>query len=440
VDIAVASDRDRLVLDAHHKIDFARPQVGDCWSGFALNDFDREIRGVPGKAFQGARQESERWGLHEGHAEGTSWRISRLGQLGPHRLIGVERLFGVGGQPASRRREFHVASNAAQQLRPRLSFQLRELHRDGGRTVGQRLSDGGDRPPTSQLMKKAQPPQFHYSDNATSFCRKQSLVATNSEDDPGGVLIVSLLLAPLLMFVAVWAEQKRGATTGGWVAALPVSLPISVVTVAVDSGPRMADRLVWSVAGHVAAQVLFAAAFAAVLHRTGCFRGFLAGAAAYGGLSVVLLGLPVPAAAALAVPALFFAPRFVPAHGSPGASSRHPAVTALTCLGASLVVAAGVIGSRAAGPAVGGALAAFPTMSTLLALIVARRAGDAAGADALAGLVRSLPCYLAFCLCAAIAMPAIGTLAIPLALVACLAIGRLTWRSLAAPASAPSAA
>jgi hypothetical protein len=51
----------------------------------------------------------------------------------------------------------------------------------------------------------------------------------------------------------------------------------------------------------------------------------------------------------------------------------------------------------------------------------------------------ALPCCLAFCLCAAITMPAIGTLAIPLALVACLALGRLTWQSLAAPASAPSA-
>ena len=289
-------------------------------------------------------------------------------------------------------------------------------------------------------MKQAQPPQFHHSDNTTCFHRKASLVPTDTQNDPGGVLIVSLLVAPLLMFVAVWAEQQRGATTGGWVAALPVSLPISVVTVAVDGGPRMADRLVWSVSGHVAAQVLFAAAFTAVLHRAGFFRGFLAGAAVYGGLSVVLPELPVHAAAALAVPVLFFAPRWVPAHGSPGGSSRHPAVTALTCLGASLVVAAGVFGCRAAGPAAGGALAAFPTVSALLALNIARRAGNSAGANALGGLVRSLPCYLAFSLCTALTLPAIGTPAIPLALVACLAIGRLTWRSLPAPASAPSAA
>ena len=155
---------------------------------------------------------------------------------------------------------------------------------------------------------------------------------------------------------------------------------------------------------------------------------------------MVLPELPVHAAAALAVPVLFFAPRWVPAHGSPGGSSRDPAVTALTCLAASLVVAAGVLGSRAAGPAAGGALAAFPTVSALLALNIARRAGNSAGANALGGLVRSLPCYLAFCLCAALTLPAIGTPAIPLALVACLAIGRLTWRSLPAPASAPSAA
>jgi hypothetical protein len=254
------------------------------------------------------------------------------------------------------------------------------------------------------------------------------------------VLTVSLLIAPLVMFAAVCAEQRCGATTGGWVAALPVSLPIGVLTIAIDSGPHIADRLLWSVAAHVGAQVLFAAVFAAVLRCLGPLRGLLAGTAAYGGLSVILAGLPAPAAAAFAVPVLIVAPRLVPTYGSPGTSSKAPAVTALTCLGASLVVAATVFGSRAAGPAIGGALAAFPTVSSLLALIIATRASRSAGVDALAGLVRCLPCYLAFCLCASITMPAIGTPTVPLALIASLLIGRLTWRSITIAAPAPTTA
>ena len=54
--------------------------------------------------------------------------------------------------------------------------------------------------------------------------------------------------------------------------------------------------------------------------------------------------------------------------------------------------------------------------------------GRAAGAHALAGLVRSLPCYLAFCLAIALAAPAAGAAAIPLGLLACLAAASATWR------------
>ena len=113
-----------------------------------------------------------------------------------------------------------------------------------------------------------------------------------------------------------------------------------------------------------------------------------------------------------------------------------PVTTALTCLGAPLVVAAAVVGSRAAGPAVGGALAAFPTVSTLLAVALVHRSGAGHGVQALAGLVRSLPCYLTFCLLATVLLPGVGPIAIPFALLACLLAGRVTWRTLPAAASA----
>ena len=42
--------------------------------------------------------------------------------------------------------------------------------------------------------------------------------------------------------------------------------------------------------------------------------------------------------------------------------------------------------------------------------------------------MRSLPCYLAFCLAIALAAPAAGAAAIPLGLLACLAAAGATWR------------
>ena len=70
-------------------------------------------------------------------------------------------------------------------------------------------------------------------------------------------------------------------------------------------------------------------------------------------------------------------------------------------------------------------------MSLTLAVAVVARDGARAGAHALVGLVRSLPCYLVFCLVIAAAAPSVGVLAIPVALLACLATGAATWRGVA---------
>jgi len=79
--------------------------------------------------------------------------------------------------------------------------------------------------------------------------------------------------------------------------------------------------------------------------------------------------------------------------------------------------------------AMAGAVAAFPTMSTLVAIAAARGDGPIAGAHALTGLVCSLPCYLTFCLVVALAAPRAGVAAIALGLLACLLAARATWRA-----------
>jgi hypothetical protein len=92
------------------------------------------------------------------------------------------------------------------------------------------------------------------------------------------------------------------------------------------------------------------------------------------------------------------------------------------------IVGAAVVLTRLTGPQVAGAVAAFPTTSTLVAVTAATHDGPRAGAHALTGLVRSLPCYLAFCLVVAFTAPAAGLPAVALALVACLAAAGVTWR------------
>jgi hypothetical protein len=254
------------------------------------------------------------------------------------------------------------------------------------------------------------------------------------------MVLVSLLIAPVLMYAAIRAEQRRGACAGGWVAALPVSISVGAVVVTSDSGARVAQELLWSTAAHVGAQVVFGVGYASALRRGGALRGLACGIACYGACSVLIAEVPDVLAAGIAIPALLLAPRLLPTHRSPPSSPRRPAPTALICIGASIVVALAVFGSRLAGPGVGGMLAAFPTMSSLLAVVIARRSGPTAGIHALAGLIRSLPCYLTFCLLAALTVPGLQAAAVPVALLASAAVAHFTWRALSAAAPAPSPA
>jgi uncharacterized membrane protein YGL010W len=241
-------------------------------------------------------------------------------------------------------------------------------------------------------------------------------------------MILISLLAPIVMGAAVLIERRLGPSAAGWVAALPVSFAVAVVAVTLDAGTGTASTMALSAATHVPAQVVFGIVFAAVLIRRGLALGTIAGTLAYVGSSIVVAGMPDPLVVVSAIPVLAIAPRLIsdgrPRLGSP----RRASTTVLTCASASLIVGAAVVTSRLAGPEAAGAVLAFPTMSAMLAVTVVTRDGPLAGAHALTGLVRSLPCYLAFGLVVILAAPSMGLAAIALGLLACAAAARATWR------------
>jgi hypothetical protein len=250
------------------------------------------------------------------------------------------------------------------------------------------------------------------------------------------VIFVSLLLAPMVMTAATLIEQRLGAAAAGWVAALPVGFAVAVAAVSLDAGTGAASALALSAAQHVPAQVAFALTFAGVLVRRGLLLGAAAGALAYLAGSIALADLPLAFAVGCALCALALGPRLMtddqPRPGSP----RRWQTTVLTCAAASAVVAASLLTTRLAGPVTAGAVAAFPTVSTAFAVAVVTRDGAWAGAHALAGLVRSLPCYLAFCVVVALAAPSFGLAAAALGLVACVAAALTTWRGV--PVASPA--
>jgi hypothetical protein len=242
------------------------------------------------------------------------------------------------------------------------------------------------------------------------------------------VILISLFLAPVVMAAAVLVERRLGPSAAGWVAALPVSFAVAMMAVTLDAGTGTASTMALSAATHVPAQVLFGIVFAAVLIRRGLALGAMAGALAYVACSIVLAGVPGALVVVSAIPVLALAPRLM-THGRPRLGSpRRSSTTVLTCAAASVIVGAAVVTSRLAGPEAAGAVLAFPTVSAMLAVAVVTRDGPLAGAHALAGLVRSLPCYLAFGLVVILAAPSIGLAAIALGLLACAAAARATWR------------
>lgn len=255
------------------------------------------------------------------------------------------------------------------------------------------------------------------------------LVPTSDGDDPSEVLVLSLLLAPVVIVVAAFVERRLGPSAAGWAGALPVAFCLALVAVSADAGTASGTALALSAATHVPAQVAFGVVFAKVLVRRGLVLGILGGSAAYALGSVLVVHVPAPVALGLAVAALALAPRLMP-QGRPGpGSGARWTTTVLSGIAAASIVAAAVLSSRLAGPELAGAVAAFPTISTTIVVLVVRRDGRSAGAHTLGGLVRSLPCYLSFCLVAVLAAPGLGLVAVPLALLAALAAAGVTWRT-----------
>lgn len=200
------------------------------------------------------------------------------------------------------------------------------------------------------------------------------------------MVLAPLLAAPTLMFLASWVERRLGPAAGGAIAAMPFSIAIIVVALGAE-GPAVAA----SAAAHVAAQVAFALAFAAVIVRRGGLIGLLAGAAAFGAVSVAIELVPVWVAIACAVPALLARVKGPAPFSADGrVDARVGSVVVMAVVGAALVAA------DVGGPGVAGIVAAFPTLSATFVLLLARARGPEAGACALGGLIVGLRGYLAF--------------------------------------------
>jgi hypothetical protein len=241
------------------------------------------------------------------------------------------------------------------------------------------------------------------------------------------VLVIATALAPLLMLLATSVEGRLGPAAGGWTTALPLGFAVTLAAMAVTTGPATAGTVAASAAGHVPAQVVFGLLFGAALTRWGLLAGGAAGTLGYLAASAALDCLPQHVAVLLALTALAAGTRLARSDHPRTAHPRRPSATALVCLSAAAAVLGATLASRAIGPVAGGAAAAFPTMTGTLAVAVTAQGGRAEGADVLAGLVRSLPCFFAFALTIAICARHLGLWSFAIAAIAAVTVAAFTW-------------
>lgn len=240
--------------------------------------------------------------------------------------------------------------------------------------------------------------------------------------------MIAIALAPLVMFLAASAEGPLGPAAGGWIAALPIAFAATLFAVARTTGAVTASQVAASAAGHIPAQVAFGLIFGAVLARWGLAAAGTAGVLGYVTASMALAQMPQYAAIALGAAALAAVALLIPPQPSRTRRPRKPSATIVICLSAAVAVLGATLASRAAGPVLGGAVAAFPATSATLAVSIAAQGKRDDAASVAFGLISSLPCFLVFALVVAAAAPHLGLYSFSVAAASGLAAAALTWR------------
>jgi uncharacterized membrane protein (GlpM family) len=245
------------------------------------------------------------------------------------------------------------------------------------------------------------------------------------------VLFVSVAIVGVVMLVVTGVERRLGPMAAAWVASLPIAITVAVVAVTVSDGVGAARAMALSAATEMPAQLIFAIVFSTVLIRHGRLLGLLAAAAMYTGCSTLVMQTPAAVAITIGALLLSVAPRMLPSGRSTTLAARRGSTRALSSAAAMAIVGATVLAARVAGPVIAGAIAAFPTLCTILTVVVVGHRGRQAGAEVLLGLVRGIPCYFTFCLTLWVTAGMLGPSAVAVGLIVCLLTARLTWRTVA---------
>ena len=234
---------------------------------------------------------------------------------------------------------------------------------------------------------------------SSGYCEPPTCAAPVKWRPPTSLILATCFLSLLLSphSSCCWPLRRKevsGPAAAGWIAGLPIAFAVTLFAMARTEGATTAGRVAASAAGHVSAQVAFGLIFGAALVRWGLTAAGIAGLLGYVTASVTLAQMPQYAATALGVAALAAGAALMPRQPSRTRRPGKPSTAIVVCLSAAVAVLGATLASQAAGPVLGGAVAAFPTTSATLAVTIAAQGKRDDAANVAFGLVRSLPCFL----------------------------------------------
>ncbi|WP_308467800.1 hypothetical protein [Rathayibacter soli] len=227
--------------------------------------------------------------------------------------------------------------------------------------------------------------------------------------------LISLACVPLLMILASVFENRFGATVAGMIASAPVTAAVGLVAVTTSMGLPVGRDMALHMAGYAPAQVGFALVVAWSTGRLGITRALLIGIPAFGALAWIATLVPPIIAVAASLAALAGGRRLLPPTDKP-VQQTAPARTGpwmITVRAAiALTATAGLlVAAHQFGPAVGGAVGAFPIFTATLCVFIFTKNGLPAMRSTLTGLVQGLTGYVAFVLTYWVATNYLGALA-----------------------------
>jgi uncharacterized membrane protein (GlpM family) len=215
------------------------------------------------------------------------------------------------------------------------------------------------------------------------------------------LLALKLLLVPAFLAVISFAGKRWGPGVAGWLAGFPSLTGPILFFLALERGPEFTVQVAVVSLSTVSSAVAFGAAYSWACTRFHWAWCLACGYAAWTAAALVLTNVPLTAMASLAISLLTLgaAPRLYARAKAQWGSSALPAHELLLRMaaGAGMVLAV-TAAAEALGTAWTGMFAAFPVMSTVLAVFSHRANGPGFTIAMLRAMIAGFYSFIVFCL------------------------------------------